>query len=50
MAVGPRVLGHEPLVLGDQREQLVKTVEDNGLGLVSFRRRNDPALPALPDL
>lgn len=48
MAVGPRALGHEPLVLGEQREKVVETVDS--LGVVGFRDTNNPALPFLPDL
>lgn len=50
MAVGPRVLGHEPLVLEEQRNKVVEAVEQNGLGVVGIRSTREPALPILPDL
>jgi len=50
MAVGPRVLGHEPAVLGDQREQLIETVQETGPQIVGVRSTREPALPFLPDV
>lgn len=40
---GPALLGHDPVVLGDQRKAALDAVE--GTGVVSFRE--DPALPWL---
>jgi hypothetical protein len=40
---GPAALGHDPVVLGDQRKAALDAVEETGV--VSFR--NDPALPWL---
>lgn len=48
MATGPRVLGHEPLVLEEQRSKVVETID--GLGVVGIRTTDNPALPFLPDL
>jgi len=48
MAVGPRALGHEPLVLPNQRERVVEAVDS--VGVVGFRDTDNPALPFLPDL
>lgn len=50
MAVGPRVLGHEPAVLADQREQAIETIQDTGPKIVDVRSTRSPALPILPDL
>jgi len=50
MPVGPRVLGHEPAVLTEQREKLVDTIDESGLGVVGIRSKREPALPILPDL
>lgn len=45
MAIGPAILGHDPVVLEEQREKALDTVES--VGVVSFR--DDPLLPMLPD-
>ena len=42
---GPRVLGHDPVVLPDQRNKIVDKVND--VGVVRFRESGDPALPFL---
>lgn len=47
MALGPRALGHEPLVLGEQRENVVKAVESTGV--ITFRDTDNPIFPWLPD-
>lgn len=47
---GPRALGHTPVVAPDLRESVLEVVDEGVLmedGIVSFRRRNDPALPVL---
>lgn len=44
---GPAALGHDPVVLGDQRRKVLDTIE--GTGVVSFRAKGDPALPFLKD-
>lgn len=40
---GPRALGHDPVVLPEQRKKLIDTIEKSGV--VKFRRSGDPALP-----
>lgn len=47
--VGPRVLGHKPAVLADQREQIIEKVQDTGPQIVGIRSTREPALPFLPD-
>jgi len=47
MPVGPRALGHDPLVLGEQRDKAVRKIEETGI--VKFRRKGDPLLPFVPD-
>lgn len=47
---GPRALGHEPVVLGEARGKVLEKLDDGIIledGVVSFRRRNDPALPVI---
>lgn len=45
MPIGPAALGHDPVVLEEQREQVLEMVEETGV--VSFRE--DPLLPFMPD-
>ena len=44
---GPAILGHDPVVLGEQRRKALDTIE--GTGVVNFRSSNDPALPFIKD-
>lgn len=43
--IGPAALGHEPVVLPEQRKKVLDTVEKTGA--VSFR--NSPLLPFMPE-
>jgi hypothetical protein len=45
MPLGPAALGHDPVVLENQRRKVLDTVEKSGV--VKFR--DDPLLPFLPD-
>lgn len=45
MSLGPAALGHDPVVLEEQREQVLEKIEQTGV--VDFR--DDPLLPFLPD-
>lgn len=43
---GPAVLGHDPVILGEQRKEIRDRF--NELGIVQFRE--DPLIPPLNDL
>lgn len=45
MPLGPAALGHDPVILEEQREKVLDTVE--GVGIVKFR--DSPLLPFVPD-
>jgi hypothetical protein len=44
-SIGPAALGHDPVVLKEQREKVLDTVES--AGVVQFRDKE--ALPILPE-
>lgn len=45
MPIGPAALGHDPVVLKEQREKVLDKIEESGA--ISFR--DNPMFPYFPD-